>query len=992
MKKRIITATVCLLIVTSAFSQMKRIDSMLVNIDKTNFTNILYERTTPWSKLAIFNDSINISTKRHFEQALHELYKSSNQEKFTYYRDLRTQYTSKSVKNTVDIGIINTTFNALNYSEIDETKGALRIKNNKFERTKSKKPAFLEKHALVVAPLKEQLTGKNITYKFDNQFIFQETKKTIRTLTANFNTSQNYTIIKNGILVKKKITVNYATEGLKQLIFTATFANGATLETKAMVKTSVLRSPPPLVENPPNQIATLPFQGALGEVEYRIFYHTKNNDGSTNSQKRLLKPIVIIDGFDPGDERKIGYLNDDVTENTLVNQMYYQDANDETKNLVKKLREKGYDVIIVNQITHTKNNVVIDGGADYIERNALAHVALYQHLNTTVLQNGSSEDLVIMGPSMGGQISRYALAYMEKHNIAHNTRLWVSVDSPHLGANIPLGMQAMMNLLDAFGDSTAAADFYNDRLKSVAGNQQIIEQHLPYHLSTHLNNGSPVRQQYLSNLTSNGLVGSNGYPQNLRKIAMVNGNTMGINVGVAGTEDFRIHGFVNQLWWKVKVVEMNTKYMPNSGQSKQIARLWRRFKPTRTATYTNINPNGSLDIVPGGLFDTENQLHSAVMNDGVGISNWGNGINIQEVLLAGFFGIWGDYFSSRTNKEIHSFVPTVSALGFKNSNFNWSNNINRNLVCSNEIPFDNYYSPRNNSQHVSFTQESIEWLFKELDINTQNPSPTVYITSSDLRGATTICSTANKTYSFDDCKLGSTPIWQVSPNLQIVSSTNSSVTVRAINSAISGSASVKAFVDDQSVYKRIWIGKPKISTRLNPTSNYVYVDLIGANNTSIRNQGITSTTWKKISSSGQCYAAFSGSGFKGFGHGNCNNWSLRVKITARNSCGTTTIYRTIVPPPTAPCDDNFRFSQNPMKSGNSMNKILIDPCEDNYRKSSKSKPGNYTIDIYNNYGKKIDTKTQREIEFDISKLKKGFYFVKFEAKNGNIITKKLIIN
>ena len=555
----ITTVLLVLLATTSAFGQMSRIDSMLVNVDKTNFTNILYERTTPWSNLAIFNDSINISTKRHFEQALHELYKSSNQEKFTYYRDLRTKYTPKSVKNTIDIGIINTTFNQLNYVENDETKGALRIKNNTFEKRSGNKPAFLEKNALVIAPLKEQLTGNSITFKFDPQFIFQETKNPIKRLTANFNTSQNHTIIENGTLVKDHITVNYAAEGLKQLTFTATFADDSTLDTKAMLKISVLRSPPTLVENPPNQIATTAFQGALGEVEYRIFYHTKNNDGSTNTQKQLLKPIVIIDGFDPGDERKIGYLENNVTENTLVNDMYYENSAGVNVNLVTELREKGYDVIFVNQITHTKNNVVIDGGADYIERNAMAHVALYQHLNTTLLQNGSSEDLVIMGPSMGGQISRYALAHMEKENIPHRTRLWVSIDSPHLGANVPIGMQAMMNLLAVFGDSTEAEDFYKDRLKSVAGNQQLIEQHLPYHLPDYLNNGSPVRQQYMSNLTSNGLAGSNGYPQNLRKIAMVNGNTLGVDVDVAGTEDFRVHGFINQWWWTVKVAEMNTQ-------------------------------------------------------------------------------------------------------------------------------------------------------------------------------------------------------------------------------------------------------------------------------------------------------------------------------------------------------------------------------------------------------------------------------------------------
>tara|TARA_B110000967_G_scaffold117177_1_gene119902 strand:+ start:1409 stop:4477 length:3069 start_codon:yes stop_codon:yes gene_type:complete len=1005
LKRNVITTVLLVLLATtSAFGQMKRIDSMLINVDKTNFTNILYERTTPWSKLNIFNDSINISTKRHFEQALHELYKSSNQEKFTYYRDLRTKYTPKSLKNTVDIGIINTTFNELNYTEKDETKGALRLRNNTFEKRRGNKPAFLEKHALVIAPLKEQLTGNSITFKFDPQFIFQETKKPIRTLIANFNTSQNYTIIENGTLVKDHITVNYAAEGLKQLTFVATFADGSTLDTKAMLKTTVLISPPPLVENPPNQIATTAFQGALGEVEYRIFYHTKNNDGSINTNERILKkPIVIIDGFDPGDGRKIGYLEDNVTENTLVNDMYYENSAGVNVNLVTELREKGYDVIFVNQITHTKNNVVIDGGADYIERNAMAHVALYQHLNNTLLQNGSSEDLVIMGPSMGGQISRYALAYMEKkyeletdpvikETWNHNTRLWVSIDSPHLGANIPIGMQAMMNLLDAFGDSTAAADFYNYRLKSVAGNQQLIEQHITYHLPDHLNNGSPVRQQYLSNLTSNGLAGSNGYPQNLRKIAMVNGNTMGVNVGVAGTEDFRIHGFVRQFWWKVKVAEMNTNYMPNTGQTKQIARFWRRLKPTRTATYTNINPNGSMDIVPGGLFDTEDQLHSAVMDDDPRLSNWGNGINIQEVSLANFFRIWGDFFSSRTNKEIHSFVPTVSALGFKNPNFNWSDDINRNLICSDEIPFDNYYAPRNNSQHVSFTQESIEWLFRELDISARNPNPTVYLTNNDLRGSTTICSTTNKTYSFDQCKLGGTPIWQVSSNLKILSSTNNGVTVRAVNSFTNGSAYVRALLDGQTIYKNIWIGKPKITTRLEPDSNYVAVHLIGANNTNVRNQGITNTTWRKISSNGRCYVSFRGNGFKGLGHGNCTSWSVSVKITATNSCGTTTIYRTITPRAPGPCDDDYRFAQNPMRSGNSVNRIIINSCDYNYRKSSINKSENYTIDIYNFYAEKVYSKTQKKLEFDISSLKKGFYIVRFEAKSGNIISKKLIID
>ncbi|MCF6295448.1 MAG: T9SS type A sorting domain-containing protein [Flavobacteriaceae bacterium] len=828
LRKKIISSVLLFLIFTSAFSQMKRIDSMLINIDKTNFTNILYERTTPWAKLNIFNDSINVSTKAHFEQALHELYKSSNEKKFTYYRDLRNQYTSKTNKNTVDVGIINTTFNELNYVENDEKNSALRLVNNQFQKIDNAKPAFKIKQALVISPLKEKLIGNTITYKFNNQFLFQETDKTIETLVANFDTQQNYTIIQNRAITTNSVTVNYTEAGIKMLEFVVTYTDGSSVRTSAVVQVSVLNDPPHLVENPPNQIATETFQGALGEIEYRIFYRTRKDDGSINSQASLKNPIIIIDGFDPGDERKIGYLEDNSSEKTLIKQMWYdlEDGdtnpdNNERVNLVNELREESYDVIIVNQINHTKNingiETDIDGGADYIERNAMAHVALYQHLSSVLVQNGSSEELIIVGPSMGGQISRYALAYMEKNNIPHNTRLWVSIDSPHLGANIPVGQQAMMNLLDAFGDSVAAADFYNDRLKSVAGNQQLIEQHLPYHLPDHLNGGSPVFQQYYSNLNTNGLPNSNGYPQNLRKIAVVNGSLAGINVDVAGTEDFRVHGFARQFWWDTKVAEMNTKYMPNTGNTQQIARLWRELKPTRTATYTNNNPNGSMDIVPGGLFDTENQLHSAVMNENPDIFNFNNGISLGNAITASlafyFLGVWGDFFESRTNKQIHSFIPTVSALGFKNPNFNWSQKLDRNLVCSNEIPFDSYFGPDINEPHTSFTEESVNWLFEELAGNPQEPY--FPINSSSLVGQTSICNRQVAIYTFNPCKIpGSVSNWQVSSNLQIISSNGASITVKPPSDSRSSGWIKANFANGKSITKNIWVGRPNTPTSL----------------------------------------------------------------------------------------------------------------------------------------------------------------------------------
>jgi len=797
------------------------IDSLLSNIDKTTFTSgILYDRVVPWSGINTFNEKQNISALKHFEQALNELYKASNMQKFISHKSLRPLYITENIKNKVDIGIINASFHQVNYNLENENEGALRFNQDKFEKINNNKQAFIESHVLIIAPLKEYLVGNDIIYNFNNAFLLENTNnKNIQSITANFDTQNDYTIFENGSFTQNTLQIHYNEEGYKILTFTTTFTDGTTKTTQGTlhVKFAQQLPPQPLIEDH-DLHSTIPFQGynetssINGYMEYRIFYHTSNN----NNQATLLKPIIIIDGFDPGDKRKIQDSDSDkpASEHLSIEEMMvYLDSLGDDQSIIQILRDLGYDVIIVNHPTYTASNgVEIDGGADYIERNALTHVTLYQHLNAILAQNGSTEELVIVGPSMGGQISRYALAYMEANNITHNTRLWVSIDSPHLGANIPIGIQALINLLDVFGDSNAAEDFYFDELKSVASNQQLIEQHLEFHLPDHLNNGSPVRQQYHNNLFSNGLPNSDGYPQNLRKIAIVNGSLKGINVGVASEEDFRIHGFLDQGWWDIKVVEMSSKYMPSINANSQVARLWRKWKPLRTANYTNINPRGTMDIVPGGLFNSEDQLHASVLGEGVGIVDWGNGVHIMDFFLAQFF-IFADHFESRENKEVHSFIPTVSALGFKNPNFNWSQELNRNLACTDEIPFDSYFGPRNNERHTSFTEESVNWLLEELDGNPQ--PPTVYLDTNDLLGSDIVCSGDIVTYDFGNCKVG-TPVqnWIVSNGLQILSSNGSSVTVESATST-NNPGFIKAVFPTYTVEKDIWLGKPHPPSYLN---------------------------------------------------------------------------------------------------------------------------------------------------------------------------------
>nr|WP_303686684.1 hypothetical protein [Nonlabens dokdonensis] len=144
----------------------------------------------------------------------------------------------------------------------------------------------------------------------------------------------------------------------------------------------------------------------------------------------------------------------------------------------------------------------------------------------------------LIGPSMGGQIAKYALSYMEKqeqdtgnsavwdHNVSH----YVSFDSPHLGANIPLGDQALLYLLS--GESAAAKEFYEEELASPASRQQLIEFHQPKMvdvLGMQVPSNSQVQQSLLNARTI-----SQGFSQNhgddFFKYTITTNSTMGFQV------------------------------------------------------------------------------------------------------------------------------------------------------------------------------------------------------------------------------------------------------------------------------------------------------------------------------------------------------------------------------------------------------------------------------------------------------------------------------
>ncbi|WP_143394716.1 T9SS type A sorting domain-containing protein, partial [Flavobacterium psychrophilum] len=393
------------------------------------------------------------------------------------------------------------------------------------------------------------------------------------------------------------------------------------------------------------------------------------------------------------------------------------------------------------------------------------------------------------------------------------------------------------------------------------------------------NNNSPFRQQFQNNLNSNGLAGSNGYPQNLRKIALINGTTNGTKTNGEGNMFLELAAFTiikygqifgTSIQTKLKVATIEDKFLSTPYSSSQtfagkvtIKRVGGIEVQKGRVIRTNSNSRGSMDNVQGGTFNTQGIIKdefTLALNDAVDSQEW------------------------RAYIPNHAFIPSVSSLAFKNPNFDWSTALNRNLVCdpnNKEIYFDSYFSPSKNEEHVFVSAENANWLIKELQGIPQAPS--FPIQASLLTGPDLICN-ANTVYSFSDaCKLPSTVTWSVSPNLQIVSSTSYSVTVSQISN---GQGTITAtFQNGQTVAKTIWVGKPSFYL------DYRYFEpqpvkskfcaVSDVPNYTLAQQGVTNVV----------YTTSNNVPISNWGGPYCFRETnlFCVNATATNTCGTTTI-------------------------------------------------------------------------------------------------------
>ncbi|WP_298895947.1 T9SS type A sorting domain-containing protein [uncultured Psychroserpens sp.] len=479
-----------------------------------------------------------------------------------------------------------------------------------------------------------------------------------------------------------------------------------------------------------------------GLGEYEVFLDTDTGV--------LDKPIILVDGFDPGDTRTIAGLYSllDFT------------GSSGPENLADLVRAQGYDVIILNFPSYfrlddnsllnidnaTDNNAdmvideldypgstLVNGGADFIERNAMLLVDLINTLNGPEAQGGKvgDEELVIIGPSMGGLISRYALNFMEEDAQDHETRLWMSFDSPHLGANVPLGFQHQFNFLGfGLGDDLNVVELQgivNGLLKSPAARQLLVD-----HFEAHLLDGSefdfdptkllpeahPYRAVFENNINS---LTPTGFPQNTRNVSIINGSGIGTAYKAAdGTTDIT-PGFA--------ALAIEDLEIPDSPLPQTTADININFTPlTEDDMGNDVGPQLISKVFVEGflifgfitLVDVEIQAEAPSFSDGIDAASGGL------FDLGGFTdGLGGDpiidnFLTSLTVNKF-SFIPSVSgmALEITNNEVNWYHDINLGDPGGtgdtlNNTPFVNWYMPDDNENHVELTEENVAFALTEI--------------------------------------------------------------------------------------------------------------------------------------------------------------------------------------------------------------------------------------------------------------------------------------
>lgn len=655
-----------------AFGQDKTYDLLEPHTE----TKILYDRVFAVSKA--YDLKTQQTSTEYYKQVYHEIQRADFLQRLPTLDLLRQQGDLGFSQNQIPLSILISDFEMINPTSLSKDKIELNAKNQIDFKNFSK--SDLNKYAInLLAPLLGKTKSNSPEFILKEDMVFNTTTRKI-----DFIEVENNSIWKK-INFDEPFRLDANSNGVKTVNYKIHFIGGQVLSQSFIMNVDYQKYSPAnksasFLPNVVNTITSSRTYQGYGETsafagigEYEVFLDTV--DGV------LDKPIILLDGFDPGDGRN-------------TSQIYQLLNYGNGQNLGDVVRAQGYDLIVLNfpKYTRAGTTTVIDGGTDYIQRNAMVLLDLIEMINAQKVGTGKN---VVIGPSMGGLISRYALRYMEQNSLDPDTRLYISFDSPHLGANVPIGFQHLFNYMGfgPLGDVTMQ-DLVSGMLKTPAAKEMLLD-----HFEGHLKAGDPVEFQTTSasllpvgspnfRMPFQTELDAMGFPTTTRNVAIINGAGNGTMTGTPGM-NIMDHTF-NASSTQRAIIKLN--YTPLANQTLEVSRfkgqqwifVWITGYESAASSRTPTTSAG-LDTAPGGRFDISALAASA-----------GESPMLTEFL---------------TNLKIgyFNFIPAISGMAVSNTN-NYYSNING----SSTTPFAAYSIPAINENHVTFNPENVQFALNEI--------------------------------------------------------------------------------------------------------------------------------------------------------------------------------------------------------------------------------------------------------------------------------------
>lgn len=359
------------------------------------------------------------------------------------------------------------------------------------------------------------------------------------------------------------------------------------------------------------------------------------------------KPVIIVEGFDARNEESIADVR----------------AKYRAANIEQIFRANGHDVIYLN----------FGKGGDDIRKNANVLQNLIQDVNRQ--KTGTSPNIVI-GESMGGLVARLAITNMERSRRTHNISHFISFDSPHKGANVPVGYQTFLDDLNAID----ALNLFNAYQSEIKEGLDLINAKAAKQMLLRYRGASPHPD--FTSLQNE--LDSKGFPsrEGIRNIAIVNGAIDG-SIGDAGL--FRGPGTqILSIQGNIIVLNGHARARTNALNSRtQVSSiLIATLGIPTTIRQRSFNFNAfNYDMSAGGTFIVDEFIADIALD------------------------------TENFNQDFFSFVPLFSSLA-STAPINNQGQLNRSeaqLRGNNWTPFDRIFGTNDNTEHVSTTQIQGAW-------------------------------------------------------------------------------------------------------------------------------------------------------------------------------------------------------------------------------------------------------------------------------------------